>query len=199
MKTPTKAPATTTPMKGSTTTTPSKTTSTPTSKTTSTPSKTTSTPSKSTTTPSKTTTTTPSKTTSTPVKSSEESKSKATTNGSTSTPVREKFEKESAPQKSGKSVKETVGEMEGKKKVEFAWGHGGAEKVSVTGSWCEWKNPGVVMKKGEDGVWKAEVGELKKGEKYCYKFIVDGEWCYDFTKDNEDDGTGCINNVITAE
>ena len=48
------------------------------------------------------------------------------------------------------------------------------------------------------GVWKAKVDGLKKNQKYMFKYIVDGQWCYDFTKDNEDDGTGNINNVITV-
>jgi len=31
-----------------------------------------------------------------------------------------------------------------------------------------------------------------------YKFIVDGKWCYDNKRHNEDDGSGNINNVVTV-
>lgn len=80
------------------------------------------------------------------------------------------------------------------KKVEFCWNACRAGRVQVTGSFNDWKER--IEMNEVDGVWKTVVG-LEKG-RYTYKFIVDGEWCYDIRKENVKDEAGNVNNVITV-
>jgi len=75
--------------------------------------------------------------------------------------------------------------------VRLEWPYGGS-KVSVAGSFNDWN--GVPLDKGVDGVWGVSL-VLHPGI-HSYKFIVDGNWCFDGSKHNEDDGSGNINNII---
>jgi inorganic pyrophosphatase len=62
----------------------------------------------------------------------------------------------------------------------------------VAGTFSEWA--GISLDKGYDNVWGVSV--LVYSGTHQYKFIVDGDWCFDLTKPNEDDGSGNINNII---
>lgn len=90
----------------------------------------------------------------------------------------------------GEKAAETL-DMKG---VEFCWNACRASCVQLTGSFNDWKES--IEMKEFDGIWKVVVG-LEKG-KYTYKFIVDGEWCYDIRKENVKDEAGNVNNLITV-
>jgi 1,4-alpha-glucan branching enzyme len=49
-----------------------------------------------------------------------------------------------------------------------------AKKVLLVGDFTSWKQRGIPMQKGSDGVWTATVG-LPPGSHH-YLFIVDGVW-----------------------
>ncbi len=49
-----------------------------------------------------------------------------------------------------------------------------ADKVSVAGSFNNWKTDSFFLKKGKDGLWKGQF-RLKTG-RYEYRFLVDGRW-----------------------
>ncbi|MCS6898312.1 MAG: alpha/beta hydrolase-fold protein, partial [Polyangiaceae bacterium] len=52
-----------------------------------------------------------------------------------------------------------------------------SRSVSVTGSFCGWKIPGVGLQRVPGG-WSAEVGPVSEGP-VAYKFLVDGRWTAD--------------------
>lgn len=76
--------------------------------------------------------------------------------------------------------------------VEFCWNASRANSVQLAGSFNGWQKKLDMTK--EDEAWKVVI-PLEKG-RYTYKFIVDGEWCYDITKENECDNDGNINNIL---
>lgn len=78
--------------------------------------------------------------------------------------------------------------------VKFTWSACEAQAVQVTGSFGAWQEKTQLVKKGD--AWEAEL-KLKPGE-YEYKFIVDGDWCYDMTLPTVTDEGGNINNIITV-
>lgn len=68
-----------------------------------------------------------------------------------------------------------------------------ASKVLLAGSFTNWSNNAIAMKKTADG-WKANV-KLASG-KHLYKFIVDGNWRLDEdNKQTENDNEGNTNSV----
>ena len=73
----------------------------------------------------------------------------------------------------------------------------GAEKsVKVAGTFNDWKPQSLEY--NSDGDFWAKSFEIPPGV-YKYKYVVDGEWMHDPSKETEDDGTGNINNVIHVE
>lgn len=76
--------------------------------------------------------------------------------------------------------------------VRFAWDFTEAQTVSLCGSFKEWKEN--VEMANKDG--KFEVFMHLPPGKHLYKFIVDGEWCYDITAATEQDDIGNINNYV---
>lgn len=100
-----------------------------------------------------------------------------------------------APANGGAPPKPRVADAQsGPEDVVFAWTPEGADTVQIAGSFNDWKEK-LVMK-NVSGKHQLSI-PLKPG-KYFYKFIVDGEWCYDFTAPNETDDEGNVNNVITV-
>lgn len=75
----------------------------------------------------------------------------------------------------------------------FYWHYGGTN-VQFACSQTEWVPTPMTY---DGGVWYVEM-ELKPG--MCeYKFIVDGEWCYDMSKEIIDDNFGGKNNIIIVQ
>ena len=75
----------------------------------------------------------------------------------------------------------------------FYWTYGGT-LVQFACSQTGWTPAKMTH---DDGVWYCEI-ELAPG-KCEYKFIVDGEWCYDMLKDTVDDSFGGKNNVMHVD
>src|ERR1700722_19060277 len=56
----------------------------------------------------------------------------------------------------------------------FSLNSPGAGAVQLVGDFTQWQQNPIALKKGPDGLWKAEI-ELLPGEHH-YRFMVDGEW-----------------------
>ena len=73
----------------------------------------------------------------------------------------------------------------------------GAEKsVRVAGTFNSWKPQSLDY--NSDGDFWAKSFIIPPGT-YTYKYVVDGEWMHDPSKETVDDGKGNVNNVITVE
>lgn len=72
-----------------------------------------------------------------------------------------------------------------------------AENVMLVGSFTQWEQNPISLKKQKDGTWKATV-PLQPGE-YQYRFLVDGQWQDDNQcPERRDNGFGqqnCIRQV----
>lgn len=78
------------------------------------------------------------------------------------------------------------------KTVQLTWKLCAATTVSVAGSFNEWREQVLAC----NGVKDHSVClDLPIG-KHMYKFIVDGQWCYDVTAPTEMDNDGNVNNVL---
>ena len=73
----------------------------------------------------------------------------------------------------------------------------GAEKsVQVAGTFNDWIPQSLEY--NNDGDYWAKSFDIPPGV-YTYKYVVDGEWMHDPTKEVVDDGKGNFNNVIHVE
>lgn len=82
----------------------------------------------------------------------------------------------------------------GQKVTFFLEGYKNAREVKIAGSFTQWENGAITMKKSGEG-WSVTVN-LEAG-KHFYKFIADGNWM--IHKDNllkENDGQGNTNSVV---
>lgn len=61
------------------------------------------------------------------------------------------------------------------KKVTFRYAAPGASEVLLAGCFTKWDEKPKKMKKLKNGTWNVRA-ELKVGETYRYRYIVDGEW-----------------------
>lgn len=77
--------------------------------------------------------------------------------------------------------------------VTFRWNHTKAKSVFISGSFNDWATD-QAMDRGVDDVFEIDLS-LRQG-KYLYKFIVDGQWFYDITKESEYDAERNVNNVL---
>ena len=79
-------------------------------------------------------------------------------------------------------------------KTEFALSAPAAKSVKLAGSFTDWGNGAVELRKLKNGVWKKAIS-LEPGC-HQYKFIVDGEWqddpeCSEMIS-NEHGGHNCV-------
>ena len=73
----------------------------------------------------------------------------------------------------------------------------GAEKsVKVAGAFNNWEPQSLEY--NSDGDYWAKSIDIPPGS-YTYKYVVDGEWMHDPSKEIVDDGKGNVNNVIHVE
>ena len=73
----------------------------------------------------------------------------------------------------------------------------GAEKsVKVAGAFNNWEPQSLEY--NSDGDYWAKSFDIPPGS-YTYKYVVDGEWMHDPSKEIVDDGKGNVNNVIHVE
>jgi 1,4-alpha-glucan branching enzyme len=61
-----------------------------------------------------------------------------------------------------------------KERVVFALEAPEAQRVHVTGTFCDWQINSFALKKGRGGTWRTALS-LSPG-RYEYRFLVDGEW-----------------------
>lgn len=80
--------------------------------------------------------------------------------------------------------------------TKFEWAATPAQSVYLVGEFNEWDMSAAPMT-AKNGAFSVTLP--LKGGKHKYKFVVDGEWCYDITKASEADESGNINNVVTVE
>lgn len=79
--------------------------------------------------------------------------------------------------------------------VSFSLAAPEAESVSLVGDFNDW-DPGAAKMTKENGIWQIKV-ELKKGQVYMYKYVIDGEeWITDPNALNVDDGFGGENSIL---
>ncbi|KAI8642898.1 immunoglobulin E-set [Parasitella parasitica] len=78
----------------------------------------------------------------------------------------------------------------------FVWPYGG-KHVVLTGDFDHWQ--GSIVMAPVNGLFEAKVDNLDCSVDIEYKFIVDGDWCYDINADSVTDGSGNTNNIIYAQ
>ena len=64
-----------------------------------------------------------------------------------------------------------------KQEVEFTFHAPDAKRVCVAGTFNNWNESSMPLKKDKDGTWRKEV-KLAPG-RYEYKYVVDGVWVQD--------------------
>lgn len=74
----------------------------------------------------------------------------------------------------------------------FRWPYGGTQVV-VAGAWDNWAGRTALVR-GADGTWEARMH--LPARTYQYKFVVDGQWCYDVRRPTAGDDRGNVNNVL---
>jgi 1,4-alpha-glucan branching enzyme len=65
-------------------------------------------------------------------------------------------------------------ELPGKHRVEFTLDAPQAQRVQVTGTFCDWETNSYALKRGKTGIWSTTLS-LPSG-RHEYRFLVDGEW-----------------------
>jgi 5'-AMP-activated protein kinase regulatory beta subunit len=89
--------------------------------------------------------------------------------------------------------------------IEFSCQAGDAKRVYLAGTFNDWNPEATAMEEAGDGVWKLRL-KLKPG-RYEYKFVVDGKWCCDPSRDDHDlsvpdcgpNSFGTLNRVIDVK
>lgn len=76
--------------------------------------------------------------------------------------------------------------------VTFTWTHTKAKRAFISGSFNDWATDQAMDR--VDDVFEIDLS-LRQG-KHLYKFIVDGQWFYDITKESEYDAERNVNNVL---
>ena len=74
-----------------------------------------------------------------------------------------------------------------------------ADRVYVTGSFNDWDKTSVPVRQDRDGVWRAAI-DLPVGQRYEFRYVVDGEWHTDYHADGFTDNIyGSHNSVLDLE
>lgn len=106
----------------------------------------------------------------------------------------------SSSQYSSSTVSSLPSNESSDKSVELCWPSSTSGTVAVRGDWDGWKED-VPCVKQADGTFKVElrVGQQLREDtqEYQFKYIVDGEWCYDNDQPCAKDSFGNINNVFS--
>ncbi len=58
-----------------------------------------------------------------------------------------------------------------------------ADRIFVSGDFNDWNGTAIPMRQERDGVWRARV-ELESGQRYQFRYLIDGRW----QTDNHADG-----------
>ncbi|KAA1121979.1 hypothetical protein PGTUg99_013116 [Puccinia graminis f. sp. tritici] len=76
----------------------------------------------------------------------------------------------------------------------FKWESSVPERVSIKGSFDQWKSS-LELQKKTSGKFSAPI-ELEFGSKVSYKYVVDGTWRHNPNEPTETDSSGNVNNVF---
>ncbi|KAI7892885.1 uncharacterized protein EV154DRAFT_167412 [Mucor mucedo] len=83
----------------------------------------------------------------------------------------------------------------------FVWPYGG-KNVFLTGTFDDWKGSiqmtPVSSTNIHNNLFYVTVAGLDFSRDILYKFVVDGQWCYDIKRDHVTEASGNINNIIYA-
>jgi 1,4-alpha-glucan branching enzyme len=83
--------------------------------------------------------------------------------------------------------------------VRFSVSAPGATLVTIVGNFNGWNDQATPLSNDGKGDWSVTV-PLKKGQKYDYKFDVDGFWVADpDNPDYENSGSGSVNSFIKIQ
>jgi hypothetical protein len=80
------------------------------------------------------------------------------------------------------------------KNVEFILTSPAARSVKLAGDFTEWENHALEMRRTKEGVWYTVV-QLVPGS-YSYRFIVDGQWCDDPSREHVPNPYGSENAMV---
>ncbi len=67
-----------------------------------------------------------------------------------------------------------------------------AQAVFVTGTFSDWEPDAIPLLRGDDGEWSVAL-DLAPG-RYEFKFVVDGVWCCEPGRGDEDPSGECVPN-----
>jgi 1,4-alpha-glucan branching enzyme len=85
----------------------------------------------------------------------------------------------------------------GRRRVTLTCDAPGAQRVQVTGTFCDWEVEAFDMKPDPNGLWKRML-YLDPG-RHEYRFVVDGEWCDDpACSERVPNGLGGHNSVLNV-
>lgn len=71
-----------------------------------------------------------------------------------------------------------------------------ADRVAVTGTFNNWDDAGIPLVQSRDGVWRATI-ELPTGQRYEFRYVIDGRWQTDYHADGfTDNEYGSHNSVV---
>lgn len=74
-----------------------------------------------------------------------------------------------------------------------------ADKITITGDFNDWDQKITPMRQDRNGIWSATV-DLRMGEQYEFRYLIDGQWRTDFHADGyADNEYGTQNSVVVAE
>ncbi len=71
-----------------------------------------------------------------------------------------------------------------------------ADRIVVSGTFNNWDERAVTMQQDRDGVWRARL-ELPMGQRYEFRYLIDGRWQTDYHADGfMDNGYGSHNSIV---
>lgn len=74
-----------------------------------------------------------------------------------------------------------------------------ADRIFLAGDFNNWDESSLPMRQSRDGIWRAEV-ELRSGQSYQFRYLVDGHWQTDYHADGTADNEyGTHNSIVRAE
>lgn len=74
-----------------------------------------------------------------------------------------------------------------------------ADRIYVSGTFNRWDERGIPLTQSRDGVWRATI-ELPVGQRYEFRYLIDGRWQTDYHADGFTDNIyGSHNSVIDLE
>lgn len=74
-----------------------------------------------------------------------------------------------------------------------------ADRIFLCGDFNNWRDAEIQLQQDRNGVWRT-VLDLPVGQRYEFRYVIDGEWRTDFHADGQTDNTfGTQNSIVVAE